>query len=62
MKDLRTVRGQSARIVKEGNEKYTIELYSNGEWGKPASCYNCEFQTEAEAIRYFESKREFIHQ
>lgn len=62
MKDLRTVRGQSARIVKEEKEKYTIELYSNGNWGRPASYYNCEFQTEAEAIKYFESKREFIHQ
>lgn len=61
MNNLRTVRGQSARVVKTINNTFKIELYSNGKWGNPANGYNNEFLTESEAVEFFTAKRDCIH-
>lgn len=57
---MKTRRGQSARITQE-NEKYFIELYSNGNWGKAYGIYGKEFKTEEEAKIYFELKKDEMH-
>jgi len=58
---LRTVRGQSARIVTEEQGKYFIELYANGKWSKACGLYGQDFETEEQARLYFENERNFIH-
>lgn len=60
MLDLKTIRGQSVRVVKN-NGKYEINLYANGKWVKPAECYINKFDTENEAIQYFNNNKMFIH-
>lgn len=39
----------------------TLELYVNGDWGKPCSCFKNEFETETEAVWYFEDMSKSIH-
>ena len=56
---LRTIRGQAARVIKNENNKFIIELYANGKWVKP--CHNQEFNSELEATAYFETIKDFIH-
>ena len=59
MNNLKTIRGQSARII-EVNGKFEIELYANSKWCKPCG-NNQEFNSEAEAVNYFNSVRNYIH-
>ena len=61
IKELKTVRGQSAKIVKNENNKFVIELYSNGEWVKPCSGYDKEFGCIEDATDYFFSVKNTIH-
>ena len=61
MYNLRTLRGQAAQIIKNDNGKYKIELYANGKWVKPAECYISKFDTENDAIQYFNNNKMFIH-
>ena len=58
---LKTVRGQSARIVTEENGKYFIELYANGTWSKASGSHGQDFETESQAKEYFNAKRDSIH-
>ena len=60
VRKMRTARGQAARIIRAENG-YVIELYANGEWGSPASCYESTFETEEQAFKYFISKKQSIH-
>lgn len=61
MNKLKTVRGQSAKIVQNENNKFVIELYANGEWVKPCSGYDKEFGCMEDAIDYFNSIKNAIH-
>ncbi|MFV0515794.1 MAG: hypothetical protein ACK5MV_00140 [Aminipila sp.] len=58
---LRTVRGQSARVVENKNQRFVIELYANGNWGNCAEGYNNEFETESQAVDFFKAKKNQIH-
>lgn len=58
---MKTVRGQSAMIVANENGKFSINLYANGEWVKPCSDYDKEFDTMGEAAEYFEKVKNTIH-
>ena len=60
MLSLKTVRGQSARII-ENDDKFIIELYANGEWCNPCNCFENSFNTELEALRYFSAESVSIH-
>lgn len=61
MKNLKTVRGQSAQIVRDENGLFSIELYANGKWGIPASGYDKKFTTETDAEEFFVENRCCIH-
>ena len=60
MNNLRTIRGQSARITENNNGKFIIELYANSEWCKPCG-HNQEFNSVDDAVNYFNSVKNYIH-
>ena len=61
MNKLKTVRGQSARITQNDDDKFFIELYANGTWVKPCSGYDKEFNYKEDIIDYFDSIKNAIH-
>ena len=61
MNKLRTARGQSARISKNENGNFFIELYANGQWVNPCSGYDKDFFNKEDVIGYFNSIKNAIH-
>lgn len=61
MDNLKTIRGQSARIIKDKNGLFFIELYANGKWVIPVRGYDEKFTTKTAAEEFFIVNKDYIH-